>query len=60
VAGSSLPSDVLFNLLALLVLVHTTPVGYTLFMFFGQPLFVLAFVLLVGAILVDLKARRPL
>jgi hypothetical protein len=55
-----LPSDVLFNLLALLVLVHTTPIDYTLFMFFGQPLFVLAFVLLVAAILVDLKARRPL
>jgi hypothetical protein len=55
-----LPSDVLFNLLALLLLVHTTPIGYTLFMFFGQPLFVLAFVLLVAAILVDLKARRPL
>jgi hypothetical protein len=31
-----------------------------LFMFFGQPLFVLAFVLLVAAILVDLTARRPL
>ena len=51
---------ILFNLLALLLLVHTTPIGYTLFMFFGQPLFVLAFVLLVAAILVDLKARRPL
>jgi hypothetical protein len=35
-------------------------IGYTLFMFFGQPLFVLAFVLLVAAVLVDLKARRPL
>jgi hypothetical protein len=51
---------ILFNVFALLVLVHTTPIGYTLFMFFGQPLFVLAFVLLVAAILVDLKARRPL
>jgi len=35
-------------------------IGYMLFMFFGQPLFVMAFVLLVAAILVDLKARRPL
>ena len=51
---------IIFNLLALLVLVHTTPIGYTLFMFFGRPLFVLAFVLLVAAIFVDLKARRPL
>jgi len=36
----------LFNLFALLVMVHTTPIAFTLFMFFGQPLFVLAFVLL--------------
>jgi hypothetical protein len=47
----------LFNLLALLVMVHTTPIVFTLFMFIGQPLFVLAFVLLIGAILADLRAR---
>ena len=51
---------VLFNLLALLVMVHTTPIIFTLFMFIGQPLFVLAFVLLVGAVLADLKARQLL
>ena len=47
----------LFNLLALLVMFHTTPIIFTVFMFFGQPLFVLAFVLLIGAILADLRAR---
>ena len=51
---------VLFNLLALVVMVHTTPIGFTLFMFVGQPLFVLAFVLLVGAVLADLRARQIL
>jgi hypothetical protein len=49
-----------FNLLALLVTVHTTPIFFTLFMFVGQPLFGLAFVLLVGAVLADLKARQIL
>jgi hypothetical protein len=49
-----------FNLLALMVMVHTTPIIFTLFMFIGQPLFVLAFVLLVGAVLADLKARQLL
>ncbi len=51
---------VLFNLLALLVMVHTTPIVFTLFMFIGQPLFVLAFILLIGAILADLKAKQLL
>ena len=47
----------LFNLLALVVMVHTTPIVFTLFMFIGQPLFVLALLLLIGAVLADLKAR---
>jgi hypothetical protein len=51
---------VLFNLLALLVMVHTTPIVFTLFMFIGQPLFLLAFVLLIGAVLADLKAKQLL
>jgi hypothetical protein len=50
----------LFDLLALMVMVHTTPIVFTLFMFVGQPLFVLAFVLLLGAVLADLKARQLL
>lgn len=48
----------LFNLLALLVIVHTTPILFTLFMFGAQPLFVAAVVLLVGAVIADLRAKN--
>jgi len=48
----------IFTLLALAVMVRTTPLAFTLFMFVGQPLFVLAFLLLVGAVLADLRARQ--
>jgi hypothetical protein len=48
----------IFNLLALIVMVHTTPIAFTLFMFVGQPLFAIAFVLLLGAVLADLRARQ--
>ena len=47
----------LFTLLALANLIRDTPVGFALFMFFGQPLFVVALILLVAAIVADLKAR---
>jgi hypothetical protein len=50
----------IFNLLALIVMVHTTPIAFTLFMFVGQPLFAIAFVLLLGAVLADLRARQIL
>jgi hypothetical protein len=50
----------LFNILALIVMVRTTPIAFTLFMFLGQPLFVVAFLLLIGAVLADLKARQIL
>ena len=50
----------IFNILALIVMVRTTPIGFTLFMFVGQPLFVIALVLLLGAILADLRARQIL
>jgi hypothetical protein len=50
----------LFNLLALLVIVHTTPIVFTLFMFIGQPLFLFAFILLIGAVLADLRAKEIL
>jgi len=50
----------IFNLLALIVMVRTTPIAFTLFMFVGQPLFAIAFLLLLGAILADLKARQIL
>jgi len=47
-----------FNLMALVVLIHENPIAFTLFMFAGQPLFVLALVLLVGALAAELRARR--
>jgi hypothetical protein len=50
----------IFNVLALIVMVRTTPIAFTVFMFVGQPLFVIAFVLLLGAVLADLKARHIL
>jgi hypothetical protein len=50
----------IFNLLALIVMVRTTPIAFTLFMFVGQPLFAIAFVLLLGAVLADLRARQIL
>jgi len=49
-----------FNVLALIVMVRTTPIAFTVFMFVGQPLFAIAFVLLLGAILADLRARQIL
>jgi hypothetical protein len=49
---------VVFNLLALLVLVRTTPIVFTLFMFVGQPLFVVALIALCGAIAADLRAKE--
>ena len=50
----------LFTILAVAMLIRDTPIGFTVFMFLGQPLFVIALLLLVGAILTDLKARPPL
>ena len=41
-------------------MVYTTPIAFTLFMFVGQPLFAIAFVLLLGAVLADLRARQVL
>lgn len=49
---------IVFNLLALLVLLHTTPVIFTAFMFIGQPLLVVTLILLIGAVLADLKAKE--
>ena len=47
-----------FDLLALLVLVRTTPLVFTLFMFIGQPLCVLALIALGGAVVADLRAKE--
>ncbi len=49
-----------FNLMALLALVRATPIIFTLFMFLAQPLFAAALVLLVGAVLAELRARQIL
>jgi len=48
----------LFDLLALFVLVRTTPIVFTLFMFIGQPLFVIALIALGAAVVADLRAKE--
>ncbi len=47
----------LFDVFALVVLLRFTPIVFTLFMFVGELLFAVALLLLVGAILVDLRAK---
>ena len=49
-----------FDVFALLVLLWHKPQIFTLFMFLGQPLFLLALVLLVGAVIADLRAKELL
>jgi hypothetical protein len=49
-----------FDLMALLVLVRATPIIFTMFMFLAQPLFAAALVLLLGAVLAELRARQLL
>ena len=46
-----------FDALALLVMINTTPVIFTLFMFVAQPLFAVALLLLIGAVVADLRAK---
>ena len=48
------------NLLALAVLLRGTPLIVTVYMFLGPPLFLLGFLVLVGAILADLRAKELL
>jgi hypothetical protein len=47
-----------FNLMALLTLIRGTPIIFTLFMFLAQPVFVVALILLLGALAAELRARR--
>jgi hypothetical protein len=47
----------LFNLMALAVLVRVTPIGFTVFMFLAQPLFLAALVLFAVAVVGELRAR---
>ena len=49
-----------FNLMALVVLIRENPIAFTLFMFLGQPLFAVALVLLFGALVAELRAKRIL
>jgi hypothetical protein len=47
-----------FNVLALIVLVRAKPIAFALFMFLAQPLFAGALVLLAIAVLTELKTKR--
>jgi hypothetical protein len=47
-----------FNAMALLVLVRATPIIFTLFMFLAQPLFAAALILLASAVATELRARQ--
>lgn len=49
-----------FDVFALVVLIAHTPRVFTVFMFFGQPLFLLAVLLLLGAVVADLRAKELL
>jgi hypothetical protein len=49
-----------FNLVALVVLIRPTPIAFTLFMFLAQPLMAVALVLLVVAVVAALLARQVL
>ena len=48
----------LFNLMALVVLIRENPIAFTVFMFVAQPLFALALILLIGALLAELRSRQ--
>jgi hypothetical protein len=51
----------IFDVLALLVLVwRDTPIAFTVFMFVGESLFGLALLLLLAAIVADLRAKQVL
>lgn len=49
-----------FNVLAVVVLVRDTPIAFTVFMFAGLLAFAVALILLVGAVLADLSAKKVL
>jgi hypothetical protein len=49
-----------FDVMALVVLVRNRPIAFTIFMFLGQALFLVALALLVGAVLADLRTKQLL
>jgi hypothetical protein len=60
VLGIALLLTAVFDVLALLVFLRGTPVFFAAFMFVGQGLFVIAVLLLLGAVLADLRAKQLL
>jgi hypothetical protein len=50
----------IFNVLALMVFLRGTPVFFALFMFVGETLFGVALILLLGAVIVELRAKEVL
>jgi hypothetical protein len=48
---------IVFNVMALVTLIRATPTAFALFMFVGQPLLVVALVIVVGAVVTALRAR---
>ena len=48
----------IFNVLAGIVLIRAKPIAFTLFMFLAQPLFAVALILLVIAVLTELRGTR--
>jgi hypothetical protein len=49
-----------FDVMALVVLVRSMPIAFTIFMFLGQALFLAALALLAGAVLADLRKKELL
>ena len=60
VLGLAVLLTALFVVMALVVLVRDTPIAFAVFMFVGQPLFLVALALLLGAVVVDLRAKQLL
>jgi hypothetical protein len=49
-----------FDVMALVVLVRNLPIAFTIYMFLGQALFLVALALLAGAVLADLRTKELL
>ena len=49
-----------FDVMALVVLVRNTPIAFAVYMFLGHALFAAALLLLVGAVLIEVRAKELL
>ncbi len=47
-----------FDVMALAVLLRVTPIGFTVFMFVAQPIFLTALILLAVAVVSEVRARQ--